>query len=51
MIQEEPKKITNKELNDLEELIEKIDPENKVFNTTKEIIKEKKYIIKSDNNL
>ena len=41
MIQEEPKKITNEELNDLKKLIEAIDPDNKIFDTTKEIMKEK----------
>lgn len=36
-------RITKEQLNELLELIEKIDPENKIFDTPKTIIKEKKY--------
>lgn len=36
-------RITKEQLDELLELIEKIDPDNKVFDTPKTIIKKKKY--------
>lgn len=44
------KKITEEQLNDLEALIKKIDPDKKLFVLSNEIIKEKKKIIKERKN-